>query len=107
MAQKSRVSWGTMLLLSAVTGLLIICTASCETGSSGAFRPLDPALEHTITNVLAIATQTAVKHLPFPWSEFFGAAGAATLTVLAAWQAITHRKLSAVVTQLNGGNKKD
>jgi hypothetical protein len=107
MTQHSRVTWSTLLLCSAAVALPLLLTLSCETGTSGAWRPIDPALENQITNVLTIATQAAVKHLPFPWSDFFGAAGGAALTVLAAWQALTHRKLSAIVAQVNGGQKKE
>jgi hypothetical protein len=80
----------------------------CETGSTGAFRPIAPSVEHTLTNSIAVAVSAAPAVLPFPWSTAFEAAGGAALTLLAAWQAVTHRtatKNTAAIAQLkNGGS---
>ena len=64
---------------------------------------MDPVVEHTLTNaaVAAISVGTAVA--PFPWNTIIGGAGAAFLSLLAAWQAFTHSKVAktaAAVAQL-------
>jgi hypothetical protein len=86
---------------------LILCLPACETGSTGTFRPVDPAIEHTVTNAITLAAAAARQVVPFPWSTVFEAAGGSALALLAAWQAVTHRSLKNVVTQVNGSKKKE
>lgn len=78
----------------------------CQAGTTGTFRPIDPVVEHTITNAIGAVTHTAAPMLPFPWSTVFEAAGGAALTLLAAWQTITHRQVSKNTIAIANGNQK-
>lgn len=70
----------------------------CQSGTTGLLRPLDPSLEHGITNTIVVATQTAAAVLPTPLSTALEASGAAVLALLAAWQGLTHSKVKTLET---------
>jgi hypothetical protein len=62
----------------------------CESGTSGALRPMAPQVEHTITNTITTIQTAATAAVPPPWSTAVEAGGAAVLALLAAWQGLTH-----------------
>jgi hypothetical protein len=70
----------------------------CQAGTTGLMRPLSPVVEHTITNTVAVTTQTAAAVLPVPFSTALEASGAAVLALLAAWQGLTHSKVKTLET---------
>ena len=72
-------------------GLCLLLLSGCAAGTTGTFRPIDAQVEHSITNAIAIGQQVNHAVVPFPWNTIFEAAGGASLTLLAAWQAMTHR----------------
>ena len=77
---------------------LTLCLTSisgCAHNSTGILRPIDPAVEHGITNAIANVVKLAPTVIPFPWSGVIQATGAATLALLAAWQGLTHRAAAA------------
>jgi hypothetical protein len=80
----------------------------CETGTSGALRPLSPSVEHGITNTVTMVQTAATAALPVPWSTATEAAAAAVLAVLAAWQGLTHsiaNKNTKAITALQNTTK--
>lgn len=76
-------------LLLALFGL-----GGCESGTSGPIRPLSPSAEHTITNTVTLLTSGAVQTAPQPYSAAIEAGGAAVLALLAAWQGLTHSRVT-------------
>lgn len=80
-------------LLLALFGL-----GGCETSAPGVLKPLTPAAEHTITNTVTLVTTGASAAVPQPYSAAIEAGGAAVLALLAAWQGLTHSR----VTKLRG-----
>jgi hypothetical protein len=82
-----------LLCILAAAVLCLLCTG-CESGTTGVLRPIDAQVEHSITNSVATALQVNKAVVPAPWSTIFAAGGGAGLTLLAAWQAMTHRKVA-------------
>jgi hypothetical protein len=66
----------------------------CASGTSGTFRPLDPTVEHDITNAITSYVQPAAQALPPPMSTAVQATAAAVLALLAAWQGLTHKAVT-------------
>lgn len=96
-----------LILLFAAVGVIILVTG-CQSGTTGLFRPLDPQVENSVTNAVAAALSVSSRALPFPWSSIFEAAGGTALTLLAAWQAVTHRTAiqnTKAIARLNGEKK--
>jgi hypothetical protein len=88
------------LLLGSACGLAL---SGCQAGTTGALRPIDSTVEHTITNAVTIVTNQVAPQLPVPVSTIAEAAGGAVLALLAAWQVLTHR----AVKQLEAVNTED
>jgi hypothetical protein len=82
--------------------LLFGSLAGCQAGHSGVFRPLSAEAEHAITNAVAAAASFVPVAIPPPWSAPIQAAAAAVLALLAAWQGLTHRKVSQLTCRLEG-----
>lgn len=80
-----------ILLAIIAAGLALMLLAGCAAGTTGTFRPVDAQVESTITNTVATVMAVNKAVVPFPWNTIFEAAGGAGLTLLAAWQAMTHR----------------
>jgi hypothetical protein len=70
--------------------------SGCQTGTSGILRPLSANAEHSITNVVQIASSTAGAVLPSPYGTGAELIGAALLAALAAWQGMTHGKVKTL-----------
>jgi hypothetical protein len=87
--------------------LLFGSLAGCQAGHSGVFRPLSAEAEHTITNAIATAASFAPVAIPPPWSAPIQAAAAAVLALLAAWQGLTHRKVTDLTCRLEGPARTD
>jgi TRAP-type C4-dicarboxylate transport system permease small subunit len=82
---------------------VLLLLQGCQAGTTGLTRPLSPEVEHTITNTITAAIAVGTQAAPFPWNSLIGGAGAAFLSLLAAWQAFTHSrvaKTAAAVAQL-------
>ena len=73
--------------------LAIGALQGCQAGTTGLLRPIDPKVEHTITNAVATGTGVAAGIAPQPWASAIEAGGAAVLALLAAWQGLTHSKI--------------
>ena len=77
--------------------LCFLSLSGCANGSSGVLRPIDPATEGAITNVVAKAVTAAPIIAPSRWSAAIEAGGAAVLALLAAWQGLTHNRVNKLV----------
>jgi hypothetical protein len=82
--------------------LLFGSLAGCQAGHTGVFRPLSAETEKTITNAIATAASFAPVAIPPPWSAPIQAGAAAVLALLAAWQGLTHRKVTDLTCRLGG-----
>jgi hypothetical protein len=76
----------------------------CQSGTTGLLRPLSPAAEHSITNTIVVASQTAAAVVPAPYSTVIEVGSAAILALLSAWQLSTHEKLKKLTTTVANGN---
>jgi Flp pilus assembly protein protease CpaA len=86
--------------------LMPLLFSACQSGTTGLLRPLSVTAEHSITNTIAIVSQTASSTVPAPYSTAIEAAAAAALALLAAWQGVTHGKVKALeIVNKNGNNK--
>jgi hypothetical protein len=84
--------------------LFVASLQGCETGTTGVLRPIAPSVEHTITNVVTVASQTVAPALPFPWNNAAEAGGAAVLALLAAWQGLTHSRVKHLTSSTDKQN---
>ena len=97
-----------ILLAILAAGLCLLVLTGCQSGTTGTFRPIDASVEHSITNAIGTVMTVNKAVVPFPWSTIFEAAGGASLTLLAAWQAMTHRTATttaAKVAAIESNNK--
>lgn len=108
MTEKKQILTIIGLLFLVAAGVLCIMFTGCQSDTTGTFRPIDAQVEHSITNTVATALQINKAVVPAPWSTIFEAAGGASLTLLAAWQAMTHRTAkanTAAIAAINGTTK--
>jgi hypothetical protein len=74
--------------------MALVGLAGCQAGTLGPFRPIAPKVYHDVTNTVATVATTSAQVLPPPFATAIETAAAAVLALLAAWQGITHRKLT-------------
>jgi hypothetical protein len=93
----------------ALVAVLIACglvaaflLGGCQVGTTGLLRPLSPESEHTITNIVGAVTSSAGAAAPQPIGYGIEVAGGVILSLLAAWQTLTHRAVTKL--RVNGGN---
>jgi hypothetical protein len=85
---------------------VVLSVVGCQSGSTGLLRPLSPAAEHSITNTIVVASQTAASVVPAPYSTAIEIGSAAILALLSAWQLSTHTKLKTLTTEVANGKSK-
>jgi hypothetical protein len=87
-------------------GLLIPLLGGCQTGTTGLMRPISPTAEHSVTNVVTIVGTTAGAVVPAPWGTAVEGAAAAVLGIIAAWQAVTHKRIQSLEAKTNGNTNQ-
>jgi len=93
----------------ALVAVLIACglvaafaLGGCQAGTTGLLRPLAPDAEHTITNIVSVVSSAAGAAVPQPIGYGIEVVGGVILSILAAWQTLTHRAVTKL--RVNGGN---
>jgi hypothetical protein len=95
------------LAFSPAAVVLISLLTGCQAGTTGTFRPIDPATLTSITNTIVGASQAAASVLPTPFGSIFEGVGAVAVAALAVWQTLTHRTVTAnttAITSLKNGS---
>lgn len=77
---------------------IFLSLSGCAPGRSGLVGPLDPHVEHSITNTVTRVETVTATVAPQPYATAIEAGGAAVLALLAAWQGLTHSKLNKLET---------
>jgi hypothetical protein len=94
------------LILLACFAILALC--GCQTGTTGALRPIDAETFSSITNTIVGTVRAAGAVLPPPLGTIFEGVGAVAVAGLALWQTITHSKVTAnstAITKIQNGDK--
>jgi hypothetical protein len=107
MTQRQQVKTAAVLLLSLAAAAATLSLVGCLAGTTGILRPVDPAIEHTITNAVAAASAAATAAPANPIGVIFQGITSAALAVLAAWQAISHSRITAVTKTIAANNNKN
>jgi hypothetical protein len=80
--------------------------SACQSGTTGLLRPLSASAEHSITNTIVVASQTAAAVVPAPYSTAIELGASAILALLSAWQLSTHQKLKTLTTEVANGKSQ-
>lgn len=103
MRKSKAVLFAIMLGLLLPLLLLVLSVVGCQSGTTGLLRPLSATAEHSITNTIVVASQTAASVVPAPYSTVIEVGASAILALLSAWQLSTHEKLKTLTTQVANG----
>jgi len=92
------------LMAAIVAGVLVAAffLIGCQAGTTGLLRPLAVDAEHTITNIVTSVTNVAGSAVPQPYGYGIEVIGGVILSLLAAWQTLTHREVNKL--RANGGS---
>lgn len=78
----------------------------CAPGTTGLIRPMSDQAYSTATNVISTVAVTAAPIIPAPFNAAANSVAAAALALLAAWQAVTQKKLDKLAAQRGDGTKE-
>jgi hypothetical protein len=98
----------TLLGLVLLACFVILALCGCQTGTTGALRPIDAETFSSITNTIVGTVRAAGAVLPPPLGTIFEGVGAVAVAGLALWQTITHKSVgvnTAAITKLQNGAK--
>lgn len=71
----------------------------CVADAPGLFKPMTPQAYTMATNIASTISGQVAPAVPAPFGVALQGTAAAVLALLAAWQAITHRKLEEISAQ--------
>jgi hypothetical protein len=96
------------LITTAVFAVVFSSFPGCQSGTTGTFRPIDPAIATSLSNDIVKISSAAQAVAPFPWGEVAGGLGTAAIAILTAWQTATHKTATAnskAITALQNNTK--
>lgn len=97
-----------LILAGALPPLIVVCgLTGCEVGSVGLFRPMSQQAYTATTNAIVTAAAQAAQYAGFPWATAIDALQVLALAGLAAWQAVTTRKITALNGAVTSAKNKD
>jgi len=87
---------------------VLLCSAlfGCAPGSHPPFAPIAEQHYATVTNAIATVATVGGAAAPAPFGVAIQGAAAAVLALLAAWQAVTHKKLETIAGKVATGDKE-
>lgn len=86
--------------------LMMSALFGCAPGSRLPFAPIADQHYSSVTNTIATIGTVGGAAAPAPFGVAIQGAAAAVLALLAAWQAVTHKKLETIAGKVTTGEKE-